>query len=54
MVCEKCGLIVPFADEELETAISRLAERVTFEVSEHDILYGVAILRPTLGSVVLS
>jgi Fur family transcriptional regulator, ferric uptake regulator len=38
MVCDRCGRIIPFADEELETAIARLAERVTFAVDEHEIV----------------
>ncbi len=38
MVCDTCGQIIPFSDDELETAINRLAERVTFEVSEHEIV----------------
>jgi Fur family ferric uptake transcriptional regulator len=38
MVCSTCGRIIPFSDDELETAISRLAERVTFAVDEHEIV----------------
>jgi Fur family transcriptional regulator, ferric uptake regulator len=37
MVCESCGEVIPFADDELEETIDRLAERVTFDVAEHDI-----------------
>jgi Fur family transcriptional regulator, ferric uptake regulator len=37
MVCDSCGEVIPFADDELEETIDRLAERVTFEVAEHDI-----------------
>lgn len=38
MVCDHCGQITPFSDEDLETAISRVAQRVTFEVAEHEIV----------------
>lgn len=38
MVCSRCGRIIPFSDDELETAIGRLAERVTFSVDEHEIV----------------
>jgi Fur family transcriptional regulator, ferric uptake regulator len=38
MVCARCGEVVPFADAELEATIDRVAERVTFEVSEHEIV----------------
>jgi Fur family ferric uptake transcriptional regulator len=37
MVCESCGEVIPFADDELEETIDRLADRVTFDVAEHDI-----------------
>lgn len=38
MVCDACGRIIPFSDEELETAISGLARRVAFQVDEHEIV----------------
>ncbi len=38
MVCDGCGLVIPFADEELERSIHRLAERVAFDVAEHDVV----------------
>jgi Fur family ferric uptake transcriptional regulator len=38
MVCARCGGVIPFADPELEATIDRVAERVTFEVSEHEIV----------------
>jgi Fur family ferric uptake transcriptional regulator len=38
MVCARCGEVIPFADDELEATIDRVAERVTFEVSEHEIV----------------
>ena len=37
MVCEDCGELVPFHDDELEQAISRLSKRVSFDVAEHDV-----------------
>jgi Fur family ferric uptake transcriptional regulator len=38
MVCDACGTVIPFEDAELEKTIHRLAERVTFEVAEHDVV----------------
>jgi Fur family transcriptional regulator, ferric uptake regulator len=38
MVCARCGEVIPFADDELEATIDRVAERVTFEVDEHEIV----------------
>jgi Fur family ferric uptake transcriptional regulator len=38
MVCARCGEVIPFADDELEATIDRVAERVTFDVSEHEIV----------------
>lgn len=38
MVCDGCGLVIPFADEELERSIHRLAERVAFDIAEHDVV----------------
>ena len=38
MVCARCGEVIPFADAELEATIDRVADRVTFEVSEHEIV----------------
>jgi Fur family transcriptional regulator, ferric uptake regulator len=38
MVCARCGEVIPFADAELEATIDRVAERVTFAVSEHEIV----------------
>jgi Fur family transcriptional regulator, ferric uptake regulator len=37
LVCEACGAVRPFHDEELERAIGRAAGRVAFDVAEHDI-----------------
>ncbi|MEA2251508.1 MAG: Fur family transcriptional regulator, ferric uptake regulator [Solirubrobacteraceae bacterium] len=38
MVCDRCGDVQPFADEELERAVDRLAGRVAFDVAEHEIV----------------
>jgi Fur family ferric uptake transcriptional regulator len=38
MVCERCGDVFPFEDDELERTIGRLADRVAFDVAEHDIV----------------
>jgi Fur family ferric uptake transcriptional regulator len=38
MVCDACGQVIPFEDPELERSIQRLADRVTFTVSEHDVV----------------
>lgn len=38
LVCDDCGEVIPFQDEELERTIARVARRVAFEVAEHDIV----------------
>lgn len=37
LVCDGCGRLTPFQDDGLEQAIRRLAERVAFDVSDHDV-----------------
>jgi Fur family ferric uptake transcriptional regulator len=37
LVCDRCGELVPFADEDLEKAIESVASRLAFSVSDHDI-----------------
>jgi Fur family ferric uptake transcriptional regulator len=37
LVCDVCGTLVPFSDDELEHAIHAVARRVEFDVSDHDI-----------------
>jgi Fur family ferric uptake transcriptional regulator len=37
LVCDGCGRLEPFQDDALEQAIRRLAERVAFDVSDHDV-----------------
>jgi Fur family ferric uptake transcriptional regulator len=38
MVCDACGRVIPFQDAELEASIQRLADKVTFDVAEHDVV----------------
>jgi Fur family transcriptional regulator, ferric uptake regulator len=38
LVCDRCGLVMPFSDAALERAIARLRERVPLAVSEHEIV----------------
>jgi Fur family ferric uptake transcriptional regulator len=38
MVCDACGVVIPFEDDELERSIQRLAKKVTFTVAEHDVV----------------
>lgn len=38
LVCDKCGLVMPFSDPGLERAIDNLSARVPLAVSEHEIV----------------
>jgi Fur family ferric uptake transcriptional regulator len=38
LVCDSCGVVMPFSDEGLERAIDELSERVPLVVSEHEIV----------------
>ena len=38
LVCDGCGVVMPFSDPALERAISSLSERVPLAVSEHEIV----------------
>jgi Fur family ferric uptake transcriptional regulator len=38
LVCDQCGLVMPFSDAGLERAIDSLSERVPLAVSEHEIV----------------
>ena len=38
LVCDHCGLVAPFSDEQLEHAIRQLSGRVPLAVSEHEIV----------------
>ena len=37
LVCERCGAVVPFEDEQLERAIARVSRSASFDVSDHDV-----------------
>lgn len=38
LVCDECGAVEPFEDDELERTIGRVAGRVAFDVAEHDVV----------------
>ena len=38
LVCDECGLVMPFSDAGLERAIDRLSKSVPLAVSEHEIV----------------
>jgi Fur family transcriptional regulator, ferric uptake regulator len=38
LVCDECGVVMPFSDGALERAIETLSERVPLAVSEHEIV----------------
>jgi Fur family ferric uptake transcriptional regulator len=38
LVCDGCGLVMPFSDDALEKAISSISRRVPLTVSEHEIV----------------
>jgi Fur family ferric uptake transcriptional regulator len=38
LVCDQCGVVMPFSDSALERAITSLSERVPLAVSEHEIV----------------
>lgn len=38
LVCDECGLVMPFSDAGLERAIDSLSARVPLAVSEHEIV----------------
>ena len=38
LVCDECGVVMPFSDAGLERAIDSLSERVPLAVSEHEIV----------------
>jgi Fur family transcriptional regulator, ferric uptake regulator len=38
LVCDACGVVMPFSDPALERAIRSLSERVPLAVSEHEIV----------------
>jgi Fur family ferric uptake transcriptional regulator len=38
LVCDACDKVIPFEDDELERTIHRVADRVAFDVAEHEIV----------------
>ena len=38
LVCDNCGTVTPFTDEDLENAIRKLSRRVPMRVAEHEIV----------------
>ncbi|HEY3759586.1 MAG TPA: Fur family transcriptional regulator [Solirubrobacteraceae bacterium] len=38
LVCDSCGMVMPFSDDALERAIDSLSERVPLVVAEHEIV----------------
>jgi Fur family transcriptional regulator, ferric uptake regulator len=38
LVCDRCGLVMPFSDPGLERAIDKLSARVPLKVAEHEIV----------------
>lgn len=45
MICQRCGDVLPFADDGLERAIDRLSRSSSFAVDAHDV-----VLRGTCGA----
>jgi Fur family ferric uptake transcriptional regulator len=39
LICDHCGTVAPFDDEELERAIRHVSERVALDVSEHEVVF---------------
>jgi Fur family transcriptional regulator, ferric uptake regulator len=37
LVCDACGKLIPFVDDELERAIRKVARRADFTVDDHDV-----------------
>jgi Fur family ferric uptake transcriptional regulator len=37
LVCNRCGRVIPFEDEDLETAIHSISARDDFQIESHDI-----------------
>ena len=37
LVCDACGKLIPFVDDELERAIRKVARRADFAVDDHDV-----------------
>jgi Fur family ferric uptake transcriptional regulator len=50
LVCDSCGLVMPFSDPGLERAIRSLSGRVPLAVSEHEIVLRGACRECAVGS----
>lgn len=37
-ICRNCGRLIPFEDPSLERALAEVADRISFDVSEHDVV----------------
>jgi Fur family transcriptional regulator, ferric uptake regulator len=38
LICDDCGSVTPFEDDDLERSLARLARRLEFDVAEHDVV----------------
>jgi Fur family transcriptional regulator, ferric uptake regulator len=38
LVCESCGTVTPFSDDDIEDAIHKLSRRLPMQVAEHEIV----------------
>jgi Fur family ferric uptake transcriptional regulator len=38
LICDHCGTLIPFRDEELERTIHQVSQRVALNVSEHEVV----------------
>jgi Fur family ferric uptake transcriptional regulator len=38
LVCDHCGRVIPFDDDDLEQTIDRLTRKVRFQVAEHEVV----------------
>jgi Fur family transcriptional regulator, ferric uptake regulator len=37
-ICRECGRVLPFEDDSLERAIGNLSDKISFEVTDHDVV----------------
>jgi Fur family ferric uptake transcriptional regulator len=38
LICDDCGSLTPFEDDDLERSLERLASRLNFDVADHDVV----------------